>query len=212
LATDITAELTAIKASGAQQIFLILAGPVGTTFGKQWYELKIPAAMSGCNGVTWDAAGYLKATKADYSATWDPGGQARVEMTPKTIPFWDKYYKKWGTGPIFLAAEACDCLYMWKEAVERAGTFDSDAVVKELEKTDYIGNLSRIVIQSLGETFPHCGKYGKGYMTDSAIQLIGGEVKNFWPVPEHPKDWALQYKGTVPYQLPPWMVEYWKKK
>jgi branched-chain amino acid transport system substrate-binding protein len=54
LATDITAELTAIKASGAQQIFLILAGPVGTTFGKQWYELKIPAAMSGCNGVTWD--------------------------------------------------------------------------------------------------------------------------------------------------------------
>ena len=212
LATDLTAELTAIKASGAQQIFLILAGPVGTTFGKQWYELKIPVAMSGCNGVIWDAGAYFEATKADYSATWDPGGQARVEMTPKTIPFWDKYHEKWGTGPIFLAAEASDCLYMWKEAVERAGTFDSDAVVKELEKTDYIGILSRIVFQSLEETFPHCGKYGKGYMTDSAIQLIGGEVKNFWPVPEHPKDWDLQYQGTVPYQLPPWVIEYWKGK
>jgi branched-chain amino acid transport system substrate-binding protein len=210
-ANDLTAELTAIKASGAHQICSAFAGPAGTAFGKQWYDLKIPAAMSGINGVMWDSKGYLKATKAEYSATWDPGGQARIEMTSKTIPFWDSYFKKWGDGPIFVAAFGYDHLHLWKTAVEKAGSFNSDAVVKELERTDATGVLSRIVFESKEHRWPHGGKFGKGYMTYSAIQLIGGKVNNFWPVPERPKAWGLEYKGTVPYQLPPWMVKQHKK-
>jgi branched-chain amino acid transport system substrate-binding protein len=211
LATDVTAELTAIKSSGANLICSILAGPVGTAFGKQWYDLKIPAAMSGMNCVMWDAKTYMNATGAEYSATWDPGGQARIEMTSKTIPFWDSYYKKWGNGPSFVAAFGYDCLHLWKTAVEKAGMFDSDAVVKELEKTDAIGVLSRIVFESKEHRWPHGGKFGKGYMTYSGIQLVGGKVNNFWPVPNRPTEWGLEYKGTVPYQLPPWMVSQHKK-
>jgi branched-chain amino acid transport system substrate-binding protein len=212
LATDVTAELTAIKAAGAHQICSILAGPVGTTFGKQWYDLKIPAAMSGVNCIMWDSKGYLAASKADYSATWDPGGQARVEMTAKTIPFWDTYFKKWGDGPSFIGAYGYDCLYLWKESVQRAGSFGSDAVVKELEKTDFTGALGKIAFEAKDHRWPHCGKFGKNFMTYSAIQLVGDKVNNFWPVAERPKDWGLQYKGTVPYQLPPWMVTHFKGK
>lgn len=210
-ATDVTAELTAIKATGAHQICSILAGPVGIPFGKQWYDLRIPAAMSGINGVMWDSKSYLAATGAEYSATWDPGGQARIEMTSETIPFWDSYYKKWGAGPSFVSAFGYDHLHLWKAAVEKAGTFDPDAVVKELEKTDATGVLSRIVFESKGHRWPHCGKFGKGYMTYSAMQMVGGKVNNFWPVPNRPKEWGLKYKGTVPYQLPPWMVSHHKK-
>ena len=212
LATDVTAELTAIKASGAHQISSIFAGPVGTAFGKQWYDLKIPAAMSGINCIMWDSKGFLNATKADYSATWDPGGQARVEMTPKTIPFWDTYHKKWGDGPSFLGAYGYDCLYIWKEAVERAGSFDADAVVKELEKTNATGVLGKIVFETKEHRWPHCGKFGKEFMTYSAIQLVGDKVNNFWPVPDRPKAWGIQFKGTAPYQLPPWMVSHHKAK
>jgi branched-chain amino acid transport system substrate-binding protein len=212
MATDLTAELTAIKASGAHQICSILAGPVGTSFGKQWYELKIPAAMSGINCVAWDSKGYLDATKADYSATWDPGGQARVEMTPKTIRFWDDYQAKWGDGPSFLGADGYDCLYIWKEAVTRAGSFGSDAVVKELEKTEYTGPLGKIVFEQKEHRWPHGGKFGKDFMTYSAIQLVGGKVNNFWPTREWPKQWGIQYPGTVPYQLPPWMLSERKGK
>ncbi len=205
-ASDVTAELTAIKASGAHQICSILAGPVGTAFGKQWFGLKIPAAMSGINCVMWDSSTYLKATGADYSATWDPGGQARIEMTSKTIPFWDSYHKKWGEGPSFIGAFGYDCLYLWKKAVERAGTFDPDEVVKELEKTDVEGVLGRIVFESKDHRWPHCGKFGKGYMTYSAIQLVDGKINNFWPTVERPKEWGVEYEGTVPYKLPPWMI------
>ncbi len=210
-ANDLTAELTAIKAAGAHQICSLLAGPVGMPFGKQWYDLKIPAAMSGINGVMWDSKAYMNATRAEYSATWDPGGQARIEMTLTTIPFWDRYFKKWGDGPSFVAAFGYDHLHLWKEAVEKAGSFDSDAVVKELERIDLTGVLSRIVFESKEHRWPHCGKFGKGYMTYSAIQLVGGKVNNFWPVPDRPKEWGLEYKGTVPYQLPPWMVAQHKK-
>lgn len=211
-AADLTAELTAIKASGAQQICSVLAGPVGTAFGKQWYDLRIPAAMSGINGVMWDSKAFMSATGAQYAATWDPGGQARIEMTSKTIPFWDSYFEKWGDGPSFVAAFGYDHLHLWKTAVERAGSFDPDAVVKELEKTDTIGVLSRIVFEPREHRWPHCGKFGeKGYMTYSAIQLVGGKINNFWPVPERPKAWSIAYKGTVPYQLPPWMVAQHKK-
>lgn len=212
LATDVNAELTAVKGSGAQQICSVLSGPVGITVGKQWYDLKIPVAMAGVNNTMLDSSSYLRATKAEYSAAWDPGGQARIEMTPKTIPFWDKYYKKWGDGPSFLSAYSYDCLYLWKEAVERAGTFDSNAVVEKLEKTDFTGVLCRVVFEPREHRLPHSGKFGKGYITYTAVQLIGGEVKNFWPVPDWPKEWGIQYKGTVPYQLPPWMKEYWKGK
>jgi hypothetical protein len=121
-------------------------------------------------------------------------------MTPNN-PILGHLSQKWGDGPSFLGAYGYDCLYIWKEAVERAGSFDSDAVVKELEKTNSTGVLGKIVFETKEHRWPHCGKFGKEFMTYSAIQLVGGKVNNFWPVPDRPKAWGIQFKHG-PYQLP----------
>ncbi len=49
VATDVTAELSAIQKSGANMIFTIFSASVGITFARQAGELKIPAVQVGIN-------------------------------------------------------------------------------------------------------------------------------------------------------------------
>jgi len=60
-ATDLTAELQAIKDSGANMIMTALSGTVGIAYGKQWEELEIPAASVGIN-VMAQADSFLQST------------------------------------------------------------------------------------------------------------------------------------------------------
>jgi branched-chain amino acid transport system substrate-binding protein len=49
VATDVTAELSAIQRSGAQMVLALFSSSVGIPFARQAGELKIPAAMVGIN-------------------------------------------------------------------------------------------------------------------------------------------------------------------
>ena len=98
VATDTTAELTAIQKSGANIIFTTFSSSVGIPFAKQAGELKIPAAQVGINVEAqkdgfWDATG----GKGNYAMTLNT--YARVKITDETIPFYDAYKKKFGEVP-----------------------------------------------------------------------------------------------------------------
>jgi branched-chain amino acid transport system substrate-binding protein len=78
-ASDVTAELAAIKASEAQIIFQSVSGTMGSVLGKQWGELKIPAALVGgaaiaCVKTFWDATGGY----GNYSSTMIGIGPAKL--------------------------------------------------------------------------------------------------------------------------------------
>ena len=62
VATDVTAELSAIQKSGANLIFTIFSSSVGITFARQAGELKIPAVQTGIN-VEAQKDGFWEATK-----------------------------------------------------------------------------------------------------------------------------------------------------
>ena len=49
-ATDMSAELLAVKNKGAHILFVINWGPSGLVLAKQWEELKIPAVLAGAIG------------------------------------------------------------------------------------------------------------------------------------------------------------------
>lgn len=214
LSTDLTAELTGIRAAGAQLIFVMLTGPVGVVFSRQWGELQIPAAPAGSNieGMSkrhWGATGGM----CEYEVTWQWYG--RVAITEKTIPFLDKYLKKFDDYPTHPSA-TYDGIYLLKEAIERAGTLETDAVIAELEKTDYRGALGRIVFNPRESKWPHDIIWGPGYATALAVQWINGNQVVVWPdggpVLGNEKWVGVRYKGTVDYKLPPWMIKYWKSK
>jgi len=205
-ATDLTAELTAIEDSGAHLILTIISGPLGIPYAKQLGELEIPVASVGIN-VEAQKDGFLDATEGygNYETTLNSYAKG-VAITEKTIAFVDAFIEKAGETPTY-NADTYSAIYILKEAIERAGTLDSDAVVTELEKTDFLGTQGRIVFMGRETETPHDVTYGPGYVTGIATQWQDGEMKCVWPM-LMPGDWeGLMYEGTVFWQIPPPVIE-----
>ncbi len=195
-ATDVTSELTAIRNAGANVIFTALSGPVGRHYVQKWGELEIPAASVGINVEAQDAGLKALPTKGNYETTLNM--YARVNLTEKTIPFYDTFVDRFGEPPTYNAG-TYEAMYVLKEAIERAGTLDPDSVVEEIEKTDRISPAGRITFDD-----SHDIVWSPGYVTTVGIQWLDGEMHCVWP----PADgsWEdVSYEGVVPYKLPPWM-------
>lgn len=201
VAKDCTAELAAIQRAGAQIIFTTFSSSVGLTFAKQWGELKVPAALVGIN-VESQKSGFWNATggKGEYGLTVNT--LARVKITDKTLPFYDKYQQRFKEVPNYTAG-TYDAIYLLKDAVERAGSTDSDKVVAELEKTDTTDTAGHVVFDKT-----HDVTWGPKFVTAVGTQWQDGKMVCVWPY-----GWeGVTYEGSVPYMLPPWVTEFWKKK
>ena len=213
--TDLTAEWTAIKDSGAHMVLEIASGPAGTIGPRQWGELKIPVALLG-NNIPAMGEPHWKATneKCNYQLTASTAGPA--EVTPKTMPFYETFAKRYGGLPVFNENSTYDAVFVLKDAIERAGTLKTEAVLKALEQTDYVGVIGRIAFEPAGTKYPHQIKKGPGNYTMMALQWRDGKQVVVWPDGQPvlgDKSWAgYRYKGTEEYVLPPWVVEYWKGK
>jgi branched-chain amino acid transport system substrate-binding protein len=209
-ASDVTTELRGIEASGAHIIYTIMSGPVGIPFGKQWGELEIPACTVGIN-VEAQKSGYYAATDGfgDYDYTLNTFAQ-NAAITEKTLPFIAKFLEKYGQLPNY-NADTYTAIYILKEAVERAGTLDTDAVIGEMEKTDYIAAAGRFVFDEA-----HDVTWGPGYLTAVGIQWQDGELLGCWPFewkpdPTNAPDLVVGYEGIVPYKIPPHVLEQWRQ-
>ncbi|MDM8000763.1 MAG: ABC transporter substrate-binding protein [Dehalococcoidia bacterium] len=201
-ATDLAAELQAIRASGANIIMTALSGTVGIAYGKQWEELKIPAASVGIN-VMAQADSFIASTGGlgNYETTLNVYARG-VELTDKTAAFMDAFIDEMGEAPTYNAG-TYDAMYILKEAIERAGTLKTNNIVAELEKTDYIGTAGRFVFDDT-----HDVKWAPGYVTALGVQWQDGELKGVWP-PADGSWYGVKYDGIVDYQLPDWVVDYW---
>jgi branched-chain amino acid transport system substrate-binding protein len=204
-ATDVTAELQAIKDSGANMIMTALSGTVGIAYGRSWEELEIPAASVGINVMA----------QADSFIT-NAGGFGNYEMTlnvyardvefnDTTKPFMDAFIAKMGETPTYNAG-TYDAVYLIKEAIERADSLVQDDIVVEMEKTDYTATSGRVVFDA-----KHDVTWGPGYVTALGVQWQGGKLVGVWP-PADGSWQGVKYEGIVSYQLPPWVVEYWTQQ
>lgn len=200
-ATDLTAELTAIENSGAQLILTILSGPVGIPYAKQLGELEIPAASVGIN-VEAQKDGFWDATEGygNYETTLNTYAEG-VAVTDKTLAFFEAFVEEHGQTPTYNAG-TYDAIYLLKDAIERAGTLDADAVVVELEETDTITTAGRLVFMANDSATPHDVTYGPGFVTGLATQWQDGEMKAVWPN-LGTGDWeGVTYEGVVMWQIP----------
>lgn len=200
VATDVTAELSAIQSSGAHIIFTSFSSSVGITFAKQWGELKIPAAAVGIN-VEAQKDGFWAATggKGNYTLTINTYG--RVKITDKTIDFFDTYRKKFKEAPNYTAG-TYDAVNILADAITKAGSLDPDKLVPVIEKTDRNVAAGRLVFDQT-----HDVTWGPGYITSVGTQWQNGKNMVVWPL-----NWeGITYEGAVPYQLPPWVVTHYKK-
>lgn len=201
-ATDVTAELTAVQRAEAQIIFTIFSSSVGITFARQAGELKIPAAFVGVN-VEAQKDGFWGATegKGDYAVSLNTFVKG-VGFNDLTVPFVDKYIERYKETPTYTAA-TYDAINILSKAIEEAGTIDSAKLIPIIEKNEHKG----VAATKTKFDKNHDLVFGPGYSTGLTIQWQDGKMKAWWP-----NGWeGVTYGGMVPYKLPPWMIEKYKR-
>ena len=80
------------------------------------------------------------------NCNFELGSAIASQKVPKSVDFYYAYEKKYGKpmeaghGP----APTYESVYILKEAIERAGSLDPDAITAQIEKTDRMGVMGRI--------------------------------------------------------------------
>jgi len=199
-ATDFSIGLLKAKRTNSQIINIWMDMPESAILLKQWYEMKIPALPFGSTLAAAEQPGFWDATdgKGEYTlCNVVNAGNAPSDATPWTMKFYNAYQKKWGVEPEGLGSSSSYmAVYVLRDAIERAGSLDSDKVVTELEKTDLMGVYGRLRFdpkthQVIPSDDPKEGAVG------SILQW-----QNKKRVVVYPKSIA---KGEI--LLPPWMKQ-----
>ena len=214
VATDVTPELSAIQRSEAQIIFTIFSSSVGLPFARQAGELKIPAVQVGIN-VESQKDDFWKVTQGMGNYVMTSNTYCRgVESNELTKAFVDGYVKRFGETPTYTSDTYSVIVYGLAQTIEMAGTLDPDKLVSVLEERVYKTASGTVKYMKDAEGRPlHDLTWGPGYLTSLGTQWQDGKMVGVWPnkwkaTPEAPE---VTYKGMVPYKIPPWVIEKYKK-
>jgi branched-chain amino acid transport system substrate-binding protein len=175
-AKDLSVELSRVQKADSQIVFAILAADAGLPFARQWADRQIPALVTGYT-VMAQSDRFWEQTEGRAQAfmTWKHG--VRAPISPKTIPYWDLYTKKYGHVPgAYTNFATYDGVYILVDAIKRAGSLDSDALVTALEATDYVGVSGRIKFSQR-----HDPEVGPEFVPFTYIQWNKGEMVTVWP-------------------------------
>lgn len=196
--TDFSMGLLKARREKAQVIIIAMDMPESSILLKQWHDMKIPALPFGSILAAAEQPGFWKASegKGEYTlANVVNAGNAPSNATDWTMKFYNAYTKMWGVEPEgYGTSSSYMAVYVLKDAIEKAGTLDSDAVAAALEKTDIMGVYGRIrfdpkshqVIPSLD---PNTGAVGSIFQWQAGKRVV-----------VFPKSIAM---GEI--KLPPWM-------
>ena len=136
--SDFSPLFSKVKDSGAQYLVVVLSHASSDIFAKQWYDSRFPMAYGGIDVKSMDGD-FCERIGGKSVGEMAANFAVRAPLTPKTIPFFDEFKKRTGRSPVYTAFGANDAVYIYAEAVKRAGSTDTNAVIKELEKTSYAG-------------------------------------------------------------------------
>jgi branched-chain amino acid transport system substrate-binding protein len=180
-----------VKDSGSQYLVLIISHGASDVFVKQWYDAKVPVPIGGIDVKSMDANFFERVggkSIAEVSANF----VVRAPLTPSTVGWWDAFVKQYNRPPVYTAPGAYDAVHIYAEAVKRAGGTDTDKVIQELEKTDYVGVRGRVQFDAT-----HDVKDGPGFVNLLFVQWQDkGQRIVVWP-----KELA-----TGKMIDPPWLV------
>jgi len=187
--TDYSAALAKIRASKARLVYLIYCVANTVPLLKKYSALQLPFVMAGydcpsANLQWWEQTGGA----CNYEVPYLPIVQS--PLTKRTIPFYEAYNKEYGATPQYTSASTYSAIYIYADAVARAGTTDPEALVPALEQTDLICPTGRNVF-----TKDHYLLAGPEYVSIYFSQWQDGKLITVYP--------EAAAQGSV--KLPPWM-------
>ncbi len=195
--TDFSVGLMDAKKKGAQMLLIWMDMPESSILLKQWAEMKLKCLPFGFINAM-EQPGAWKAThgKCEYTIVdVVNGGNVPAKITPWTMKFVNAYKKMWGLEPEgYGTSSSYMAVYVLKDAIERAGSLNSDKVIKALETTDMMGVYGRIRFNRKSHQIIASTDPKKGAVT-CIFQWQAGKRVQVYP--------ASVAEGTI--KLPPWM-------
>jgi len=173
----------------AQAILQIISNEAGFIIVKQWRDQKVPLALAGNNNPSYLVSSFWKDT--DGACEYELSAYSKAPLSPKSLPFWNAFEKKYGESPFYTGTGAYDGIHLVKVAAEAAGSLKNDDLVAALEKVDYTGVIGRIRFDERHEAIT-----GPNDVPVSYGQWLKGEKVAIWP----------EKFSLGKYQLPPWVV------
>jgi len=194
--TDFSIALSKCKKSGAQILFVWGYAPETSILLRQWADMKVPALPLGFIGAAEDPA-FWDATKGKCAYTvvaLSEAGNIPSNVTPRTMKFYEEFKKRWGVAPRSTGCVSTyESLYVLKDAIERAGTLDNEALIAALEKTEFVAVRGTI-------RFDHNHQIIYGYdpkksVLGTWVQWQDGQRTGVWP--------PAAANGSI--EMPPWL-------
>jgi len=164
---------------------------------KQWYNMKIPALMTGFVAPA-EHPDFWKATdgKGAYVMAYSvKAGHFPTDKLPGSMKFVKAHTEKYGFGPTgYSDTTSYVAPYILKDAIEKAGTLETEAVIKALEQVDLPGMpFGRMRFDK---------KHDLVHSEDATVGTVPATAQwvNGKPVIVYPTGVA-----AAPVELPPWM-------
>lgn len=197
-AADFSIGLLKARRSRAEIINIWMDMPESAILLRQWFEMKIPALPFGSTLAAAEQPGFWDATegKGEFTLTnVVNAGNAPSNATPWTMKFYDAYTDRFGVEPEGLGASSSYmAVYVLRDAIERAGSLDADAVVTELEQTDILGVYGRLRFDPRSHQVIRSDDPAEGAV-GSILQWQDGKRVVVYP----------ESIATGSIRLPPWM-------
>jgi branched-chain amino acid transport system substrate-binding protein len=154
---------------------------VGVQPTVQWQQQQVPMPMYGVSSQATNATFWKDTNGATDGVIFNMVAAPDVPVTPKTIPFATEYTKRFGSAPGYAAYQAYDDVFMWADAIRKAGGTDPDKMVAAMEQTDYVGTIGRIQFLPKESQFAHGMRIGDGFVTGLMVQWQDGTPVTVWP-------------------------------
>jgi len=202
-AFEFSSYFTQAEAAGAEILYCTINGPASVPFVKEYYDRQSPMVLWGLISMVSDS-NFWNVTdgKCEFVASNTYPTIVGYPLTSKTASYKEAYVERWGEDSLLGFGALYDAVrYILPDAIKRAGTTETEAVIKALETVDVETSLARHFVFTsshdimIGEAGPN--KPSEDYFLICIFQWQNAEL-----VPVYPKE--IMEEAGATYKFPPW--------
>ena len=200
---DFSSYFAAAEAAGVEVLVPLIVTEAGIPFVREWYDRQSPMLIYGGSlaGINVPESWEVTEGKCDHIVTNAFPMTANYPITSKTLPLREAYISRWNETPDYGAAFVIDAIeFILADAIKRAGTIETEAVVDALEET----SIETTSAKNFVFTSAHCPVLGENmldpdeeYMLVLLFQWQNGEM-----LPVYPKQVMEEVGATLTF--PDW--------
>ncbi len=200
---DFTSYLSAIETSGAQILDALSVSQSGFSLVMEYAERQSPFVVWGHIGLAaredfWD----MTEGKGEFISTVGYPVTAGYPLTSKTLPTREAFVERWGEVPNMVATTFYDVVrFILPDAIQRAGTTETDAVIRALETVNVeTSNARHFVFTSSHDGYVAFS--GPNVPSLDYLVYCMYQWQNGTQVPVSPR--AMMQEAGAAYKYPPW--------